>query len=90
MDVRAKLVSVFLVLLFAIVLGLYLLYPDAASADLAEYYLTHFRADTGAQNAVAAIYLNYRMYDTLFEALMLLISIIAMIHFFKAGGQSHE
>ncbi len=90
MSLRAKLVSVFLVFLFAVVLGLFLFYPATANMELAEYYLTHFRTDTGARNAVAAIYLNYRMYDTLFEALMLLISIIAMIHFFKAGGQEHE
>jgi len=84
---RTRLICVFLVLLFAAVMGLFLFYPDTASTELAEYYLTHFREDTGAQNAVAAIYLNYRMYDTLFEALMLLVSIIGMIHFFKAGGQ---
>ena len=90
MELRAKLVSVLLVLVFVFVLGLFLFYPATANMELAEYYLKNFRADTGAQNAVAAIYLNYRMYDTLFEALMLLISIIAMIHFFKAGGQDHE
>jgi len=84
---RTKLICGFLGVLFLLVMGLFLYYPDVASMDLAEYYLVHFREDTGARNAVAAIYLNYRMYDTLFEALMLLVSIIAMIHFFKAGGQ---
>ena len=89
MRLREKLVSVFLVLLFLLVLWLFLFYPATANMELAQYYLTRFQEDTGAKNAVAAIYLNYRMYDTLFEALMLLISIIAMIHFFKAGGEHH-
>ena len=39
----------------------------------------------GADNAVAAIYLNYRLYDTLFEALLLLIAIVGIIHFFRIG-----
>jgi len=82
---RNILASLFLVILFLAVLGLFLHYPSGIDYELAQYYLLHFRGDTGAQNAVAAIYLNYRMYDTLFEALMLLVSIIAMIHFFRAG-----
>ncbi len=44
-----------------------------------QYYLTHALLETGSPNVVTAIYLNYRYYDTLFEALMLLISIIAVI-----------
>lgn len=87
---RTKLVCGFLGILFLFVMGLFLYYPETASTELAEYYLVHFREDTGARNAVAAIYLNYRMYDTLFEALMLLVSIIAMIHFFRAGGQDYH
>lgn len=35
---------------------------------LSEYYITHGTADTGALNMVTAIYLNYRVYDTLGEA----------------------
>jgi len=84
--IRTVFVSIFIVLLFAAVMGLYLLHPGTAASAVAEYYIQNFQADTGAGNAVAAIYLNYRMYDTLFEALILLVSIIAMLHFFKAGG----
>ncbi len=42
------------------------------------YYL-----QTRAQNAVASIYLNYRIFDTIFETLMLLVSVIGVIHFSK-------
>ncbi len=37
--------------------------------------------DTAAQNSVTAVYLNYRIFDTIFEALMLLISVMGVIHF---------
>ncbi len=47
---------------------------------------THFFVDTGATNAVAAIYLNYRVFDTIFEALLLLVSIIGIIHFSRHEG----
>ena len=79
-------VGIFLILLFAAVMAVYWLHPETAGSGVAEYYIRHFQADTGASNAVAAIYLNYRMYDTVFEALILFVSIIAMLHFFKAGG----
>jgi multicomponent Na+:H+ antiporter subunit B len=47
---------------------------------LKEQYLSMFVQDVGGENAVTAIYLGYRMYDTLFEALMLFISIAAVVH----------
>jgi multicomponent Na+:H+ antiporter subunit B len=56
--------------------------------ELHSHYLTHFYNDTGAQNAVTAIYLNYRVFDTVFEALMLLVSVFGIIYFsrYKRGG----
>ncbi len=38
-------------------------------------------ADTAARNSVTSVYLNYRIFDTIFEALMLLISVMGVIHF---------
>ena len=55
------------------------------SVDIPTYVLDNFEQQTGARNAVAAIYLNYRVYDTLFEALLLLIAIVGIIHFFRIG-----
>ncbi len=46
-----------------------------------EYMIHNFEEDTHARNAVAAILLNYRMYDTMFEALILLTAIIGMKQF---------
>ncbi len=83
---RHILVSLLVLLLFGFVLFVYIAHPDGHDSEVSAYYIDNFIEDTGARNAVAAIYLNYRMYDTVFEALILLVSIIAMLHFFRVGG----
>ncbi|MFZ7131750.1 MAG: hypothetical protein ACOWWR_05275 [Eubacteriales bacterium] len=52
--------------------------PDS---PLVDYYINNFKSDTWAENGVTAIYLNYRMFDSIFETLILMISVIAVIHF---------
>ncbi len=84
------LVTLFVAVVCAAVLLLANLYPAAETPgveepQLREYFVDNFQEDTGAENAVAAIYLNYRVYDTLFEALLLLIAIVGIIHFFRVG-----
>ncbi|MDR2183749.1 MAG: DUF4040 domain-containing protein [Clostridiales bacterium] len=51
-----------------------------ASTYLKELYLTYFSVDVGGENAVAAILLGYRVYDTLFEALILVVAVVAVAH----------
>ena len=76
--IRKILSLVFVILLFAIFM---LLVPDHnAGSNLKDQYISMFSSDIGGENAVTAIYLGYRMYDTLFEALMLLVSVIAVVH----------
>jgi len=53
---------------------------DYPYADLRDQYLFMFMQDVGGQNAVTAIYLGYRVYDTLFEALLLVIAVVAVVH----------
>jgi len=53
---------------------------NTSNSILKNRYMSSFSRDIGGINAVTAIYLGYRMYDTLFEALMLLVSISAIIH----------
>ncbi len=43
--------------------------------------MENYAIDTNANNSVASIYLNYRIFDTIFEALMLLVSVMGVIHF---------
>ena len=49
--------------------------------------LRDFEAQTGARNAVAAIYLNYRLFDTLFETLLLAISVTGIVYFLEEKGR---
>lgn len=76
----------FVVLLMGFVLYLANGEREILPNEVSRYYIEHFTADTGAGNAVAAIYLNYRMYDTIFEALILVTSVVGMMHFFTIGG----
>ncbi len=55
-----------------------------------KYYIKNFIVDTGAQNAVAAIYLNYRFFDTLFETLTLLVGVIGTIYFSRHGEENGD
>jgi len=68
----------FVALLFA--LFLHFAPQGEANPFLKNQYLLHFMYDVGGQNAVTAIYLGYRVYDTLFEALVLIASVIAVAH----------
>lgn len=83
---------IFYAVLFIVVTGyvlfLYLSTKTVLSQDVMEYYIENFYSDTWAENAVTAIYLNYRMFDSIFETLMLLISAAAVISFSRRGD--HE
>lgn len=66
------------VLLFG--LALYFIPYGEADTYLKDQYLLYFMHDIGGENAVTAIYLGYRVYDTLFEALVLIVSVVAVTH----------
>ncbi|MPW25750.1 hypothetical protein GC105_08100 [Alkalibaculum sp. M08DMB] len=72
-------------MLFSISLALFVIWiyldTHTQSGDfLTQYYINNFVVDTWAGNAVASIYLNYRIFDSIFETLMLLISVTAVIN----------
>ncbi|MEW6523362.1 MAG: hydrogen gas-evolving membrane-bound hydrogenase subunit E [Bacillota bacterium] len=46
--------------------------------------------DTGAVNAIAGIILDYRAYDTLGEATVLLVAIMATLAALSAGSGRHD
>lgn len=82
---RRKVIAAFVLVIFLMVLSLETR-PVEGAQELYHYYITHFRADTGAGNAVTAIYLNYRLFDTFFETLLLLVSVIGIIYFSRHEG----
>jgi len=75
--------ALFIIALFA----LFVLFIPGASYNpsLKELYLKSFMDEIGGENAVTSIYLGYRVFDTLFEALMLLVSIVAVVHLSRYG-----
>ncbi len=52
--------------------------------------MENYKNDTFAENAVAAVYLNYRIFDTIFEALMLLVSVMGVVHFSRHELDENE
>ena len=69
----------------AIVVLFLLVLPQGEDAiGLSQLYILRFSHDFIGDNPVTAIYLGYRVYDTLFEALMLVISVVAVIHVSKS------
>jgi len=43
-------------------------------------FVTRFMEEMGGENAVTSIYLGYRVYDTIFEALVLVVAVVAVLH----------
>ncbi len=76
-------ISVFRIAL--VLMGAYLLISfflqdsERIGKPLMDFFTENFIEETGATNAVAGIYLNYRVFDTLFEALMLMVSVMEVI-----------
>ena len=69
-------------LLSLLLFGLFVAFVPTIDVNtyLKDQYIAYFRDDVGGTNAIGAIYLGYRVYDTLFEALMLVVSVVAVIH----------
>lgn len=82
---RRKLLAAFTFIVFLIMASIKVV-PLDSSRDLYTYIITNFQQDTGAINAVTGIYLDYRAFDTLFETLTLLVSVIGIIYFSRHEG----
>ena len=54
---------------------------------LSEYYITRGVAETGALNMVTAIYLNYRVYDTLGEATVFFAAALGVFMLLRKDGE---
>jgi len=79
----------FVAVICIITVYLFVVSGDSVFEDrVSDYYILNFFRDTSSQNAVTAIYLNYRVYDTLFETLTLIAATIGIIHFSRHGGDN--
>ncbi len=82
-GLRRILVASFILGITIIFLFLYKHIGSVDSVELYSYYKKMYIHDTYSQNAVTAIYLNYRVFDTFFEALLLMICVTGIMYFFK-------
>ena len=83
---RKFFVRYMLPLLFTLVLAGFFVYfipNNVVNPYLKDLYLAMFMDEVGGYNPVTAIYLRYRVYDTMFEALMLVLAVVAAIHLSK-------
>ncbi len=78
--------ALLVIAVFVLVIGITTVHRVELDPFIYDYVIHYFERDTHAKNAVAAILLNYRMYDTMFEALILLTAIIGMNHFLPGTG----
>lgn len=60
--------------------------PESVESTGRQVYLTEGPEDTGAINIVSAIYLGYRAYDTMGEAIVLLLAVTGVSFF---AGREH-
>ena len=65
-----------------VVFGLTLYFAPGSEHNtyLKEQFLTLFQTELGGYNAVTSILLGYRVYDTIFEALVLVVALVAVLH----------
>lgn len=76
--------AILLTIMALITIGVVFLFVSEGNSGLGvteakDYIAQNHYADTAANNAVTAVYLNYRYWDTLFESLILLVSALAVI-----------
>lgn len=82
----------FIALALVMILGYILLHardpsPQDRLNQTAEAYVRHGTEETGAINIVTSIYLGYRAYDTLGEAIVLFTSSIGVGLILKRKGE---
>lgn len=78
---------IFVLLLGGALFTGYFLLGNPSASSLARAVLSRGLEETGAQNLVTAIYLDYRLFDTLLEALLLLVSVIGVSQFSRLSDK---
>ena len=59
-------------------------------SELTDFYVTHTRQDTGAENIVTGIILHYRGFDTLGETNVLFVAVCAVLLMLSIYGEKDE
>ncbi|WP_202623353.1 MnhB domain-containing protein [Alkalibacterium sp. MB6] len=74
----------------ALVLFLHLSYSEQMGSPLRDWIVDNFYIETCSENAVTAMYLDFRVFDTILEALMLLVCIMEVITISGTDGQKRQ
>lgn len=80
---RRKVLALVIAALGSVFLMLYFSTIESFAPVLRDLYIEQAQARTGVMNVVTAVYLDYRVFDTLLEALLLLISVVAIFQFIQ-------
>ncbi len=68
----------------------YFLLGERGSAALMQETFDNNLMHTGVRNIVMTVYLNYRLFDTLFEAMLLLICVMGVLQFSKLSARERS
>ncbi len=79
---RKVLLSVFLLCVLSLVVYTSYIASDYNSTELRDTVLANY-TQTGATNAVTAVYLDFRVFDTLFETFLLLVAVLGLSQFLR-------
>lgn len=87
---RRRIIIMFLVLICILILVLTNIHDEKMTPSAYEYYIKNIPKEAQMPNAVTAIYLRYRIFDTLFEALLLAVAVSAVVYFAAAWEKGKE
>jgi len=72
-----------IIITIIIITSIGLEYGNPRNMEFVKYYLEQGLNDTGAMNLVAAVYLDYRVYDTLIETVILFMAVAGITFFLQ-------
>lgn len=61
---------------------------DNIDTTTKDYYIENSLEETGSRNIVTAIYLDYRLFDSIFETSLLLITVSGITFMYKKDDQN--
>jgi multisubunit Na+/H+ antiporter MnhB subunit len=87
---RRKLIAFLIFIIGVFTVSQSLKIGPLGTLPMADYYIDNSYRMAGSSNVVTSVYLYFRYYDTLFEALMLLFSIIGVIYMSIHEGEDYD